>query len=236
MTGKEIIAMCSKIIKRQDLDTDLLLLFLNQQRKVVMRNNYLYKLDEWQKGFQPVDGFALIPNLKQARYVEYSLNDTRKELFRLNSFTEALQIYSSIDEVGEPIYYIIMSGGMKIIPAPPEGTINIYGEFYPADIANDNVEDTLCKELSDAIIYLGCAEYFDMLAESSQAEFWRNKGLTMIESYISEIKKQMTDDKNLLARDPFGNLGMVHGRQGMYGEMGVLTGVFTIDELTGGDI
>jgi hypothetical protein len=222
--------MCSKIIKRQDIDTDLLLQFINQQRRAVFRSTYLYKLDKWIKNIEPEDGYVEVPNLKQARYVEYSLDNKRKKLFRLNTYGEVMEIYDSMDEMGEPQYYLVLSGQLRLVPIPIEGLVNVFGEFYPDDITNSNTEDVLSKEISDAIVYLGCAEYFDMLGETDTANFWRSKGQSMLAAYMTEIKRQMTDDTELLARDPFGNLGIVHGRKSAMGT------VMTIDELSGGVI
>lgn len=228
MTGKQILLMCAKIIKRTDIDNGLLLMFINQQRKVILRSAYLYKLDKWVKGIEPENGIVLTPDLKQARFVEYSLDNKRKKLFRLNTYNEAMEIYDDVDVIGEPQHYIVLAESLKLIPIPTEGHINVFGEWYPADILNDNTEDTLCKELSDAFIYYGCAEYFDMLGEIETANFWRSKGQSMITAYFSEIKQQMTDDTDMLARDPFGNLGLVHGKKSS------VDLVMTIDELSGG--
>lgn len=213
MTGREIVAMCDKIIKRQDLDKSLLLMFINQQRRTILMDNYLYKLDKWIKYQEPENGFVKTTNLKQVRYLEYQLNGHHKPLERINTYQELLEMYDDVDMVGEPNYYLIMSGGIKIVPMPPEGVINIFGEFYPADLKEDNTEDILAEELSDVIIYFGCAEYFDMLNEQEQGAFWRAKGNAMFDKYIASVKRQMTDDKELMARDPFGNIGLVHGER-----------------------
>ena len=50
----------------------------------------------------------------------------------------------------------------------------------------------------------------------------------LLEEYISEIKRQMTDDRPLFARDPFGNLHIGHGLRKNIGF------VYDIHELTGG--
>lgn len=237
MTGTEIVSMCDKIIKRQDLDKDLLLMFINQQRKIVFRSTYLYKLLQWKRNLEPEDGFVTTKNLKQARYVEWTPSEQdnvnyestrKKKLFRLNTINEAYEIYDDVDAIGEPVHYVVMQGGLKLIPAPPIGVVNIFGEWYPEDIKEDDTEDTLAKEVSDAIIYLGCAEYFDYLAETDKATYWRTKGQTMVSTYLTEIKRQMTDDKEMLARDPFGNLGLVHGTRRERGH------VYNMDEITGG--
>lgn len=50
----------------------------------------------------------------------------------------------------------------------------------------------------------------------------------LLEGYISEIKRQMTDDRPLFSRDPFGNLYIGHGWRKNTGF------VYNVDELTGG--
>lgn len=251
MTGNEIITMCQAIIKRQDLNTDLLLMFINQQRRVVLRSNYLYKIQRWETNLEPEDGFVKVDGLKQARYVEWNpdpdenvsvdfntraqngIQSTRKKkLLRLNTIQEAFEFIDNVDVIGEPNYYIVMQDGLKIIPAPPVGVINIFGEWYPDDLENTPEslakDDKLNKEISDVILFLGCSEYFDFLDEPEKADLWRRKGQALMEQYLLEIKRQMTDDRNLFERDPFGNLGIGHGwRKG-----GVA--IYDIDELTGG--
>lgn len=239
MTGEQIVKMCNRIIKRQDLDTDLLLMLINQQRKIVFRSTYLYKIQSWKRNIEPEDGFCTLPTLKQARYVEWTpdtqdnldfTSTRKKKLFRLNTINEAYEVYDDVDIIGEPLHYVVMQNGIKVIPAPTVGVVNIFGEWYPEDIKNDNAEDPLTREVSDAIIYLACAEYFDFLAEPDKATLWRNKGTELIKAYLLEIKRQMTDDKEMYARDPFGNLGYIHGTRREQGH------VYDVDELTGGTL
>ena len=244
MNGKQIVDMCSAIIKRQDLNEDLLLQFINQQRRFILRRTYLYRIQKWVTDLEPEDGFVRTQGLKQARYVEwnprpednvdidFNMNGTderKKKLFPLNTIQEAFEIYDNVDAIGEPMYYIVMEGGLKIIPAPPIGTINIFGEWYPADLENSTEsEDGLSKEIGDIITYYACAEYFDFLTEVEKAQLWRQKGKELLDGYLSEIKRQQTDDRNLFARDPFGNLNIGHGWRKNIGF------VYDIDELTGG--
>lgn len=237
MTGKEIVQMCSDIIKRQDLNVDLLLRFINQQRQVVLRSTYLYRIQEWRRNLEPEDGFLRTPRLKQARFVEwepepqdnspYSISK-KKKLYPLNSMQDAYEIYDNVDVVGEPLHYIVMQGGLKIIPMPSKGVINIFGEWYPEDIKNDDTDDPLTKEISDVIVYNACAEYFDFLMEPEKAELWRRKAQVMLETYLTEIKRQITDDRELFARDPFGNLRLTNGRRRQRGH------IYDGYELTGG--
>lgn len=192
MNGKEIVTMCAAIIKRQDLNEDLLLQFINQQRRFILRNKYLYRIQQWRIGLEPEDGFVRTKGLKQARYVEWNpkpednvvldidtngIGERKKKLFPLNTIQEAFEIYDNVDAIGEPMYYIVMQGGLKIIPAPPIGVINVFGEWYPEDLTNDaKSEDGLSKEIGDVVVYCACAEYFDFLNETDKANLWRTKG------------------------------------------------------------
>lgn len=234
-------------------------MFINQQRRFILRSNYLYKIQKWVTGLEPEDGFVNTEgeqgSLKQARYVEWNpdpddnvavdfnthpnyengVQDGRsKKLLRLNTIQEAFEVVENVDAVGEPQYYVVMQGGIKIIPAPPVGVINIFGEWYPSDFKNgqnDNnlsQEDGLSKEIGDIIIYHSVAEYFDFLEEYDKAQMWRNKGQALLVEYLKEIKKQMTDDKELMERDPFGNLGIHHGW------FDTSQRLFNVNELTGG--
>ena len=253
MNGNQIIEMCSAIIKRQDLDKTLLLQFINQQRRFILRSTYLYRIQKWVTDLEPEDGFVRTKALKQARYVEwnpypednvridfnaeqYNFNgiqgDRKKKLFPLNTIQEAFEIYDNVDSIGEPMYYVVMQGGLKIIPAPPVGVINIFGEWYPQDYEDTDEslseEDGLSKEIADIIVYASSAEYFDFLMEPEKANIWRQKALNLLQAYLSEIKRQMTDDRPLMARDPFGNLNIGHGWRENVGF------VYNTDELTGG--
>lgn len=253
MTGNEIINMCSAIIKRQDLNRDLLLMFINQQRRFILRSNYLYKIQRWITNFEPEDGFVNTQGMKQVRYVEWNpdpednveidfntnpngqngiASGRKKKLLRLNTIQEAFEFIDNVDAIGEPAYYVVMQDGLKIIPAPTVGVINIFGEWYPPDLVDTEAslgqDDKLNKEISDVIIFNACAEYFDFLEEYEKAQLWRNKGQAQLEAYLVEIKRQMTDDRDLMERDPFGNLGIHHG----WRDTG--TNVYNTDELTGG--
>ena len=252
MNGKEIVDMCKDIIKRQDINVDLLLQFINQQRRQILRSVYLYRIQKWVVGLEPEDGFVRTQRLKQARYVEWNpdpeenvsidfntlpnasngiTGKRKKKLFPLNTIQEAFEIYDNVDAIGEPMYYIVMEGGLKIVPAPAVGVINVFGEWYPEDLTNSvSSEDGLSKEIGDIIVYAACAEYFDFLTETEKANLWRTKGQVMLEQYLKEVKRQMTDDRPLFRRDPFGNLHIGHGWRKNIGF------VYDTDELTGGTV
>ena len=245
MNGAEIVTMCSNIIKRQDLNENLLLQFINQQRRHVLRSTYLYRIQKWERNLEPEDGFVRTKGLKQARYVEWQPNPyedypfvastegtinprkpRKKKLFPLSTMQDVYRLYRNTDVVGEPRYYVVVQGGLQIVPMPTVGVINIYGEWYPEDLANSpQSEDGISKELGDVIVYLACAEYFDFLEEPEKAKTWREKGSAALAEYMREIKRQMTDDRPLFARDPFGNLPMWNKVRGI---------VYTDEELNGG--
>ena len=50
----------------------------------------------------------------------------------------------------------------------------------------------------------------------------------MLDKYNKEIKRQMTDDRELFARDPFGNAPTINGMPVRKGR------IYDVDELTGG--
>ena len=155
----------------------------------------------------------------------------KKKLLPLNTMQEVYRIYHNVDVIGEPRYYVVEHGGLRIIPMPSVGVINIYGEWYPEDLTNSaSSEDGLSKEIADIIIYCACGEYFDFLNEPEKANLWRTKGQMLLEEYIREIKRQMTDDRPLFRRDPFGNLHIVHGHYGIRGN------IYNVDELNGGTV
>lgn len=247
MNGQEIVTMCSNIIKRQDLNTDLLLQFINQQRRYILRSAYLYRIQKWEKNLEPEDGFVRTARLKQARYVEWQpdpfeeypfvastegtispSSPKKKKLLPLNTMQDVYRLYNNVDVIGEPRYYVVVQGGLQIVPMPTIGVINVYGEWYPEDLSNsEDSEDGLSKEIGDIIVYAACAEYFDFLMEPEKAQMWRQKAEAMLEQYLKEIKRQMTDDRPLFERDPFGNLPMWNKIRGK---------VYLDEELNGGTV
>ena len=57
----------------------------------------------------------------------------------------------------------------------------------------------------------------------------------MLEQYIKEIKRQMTDDRDLFVRDPFGNLNHIYGVDDYVHRRRVDMGIiYHVNELTGG--
>jgi hypothetical protein len=90
------------------------------------------------------------------------------------------------------------------------------------------IKDTLTEELGEAWVYLGSAEYYDMLGESSQGNIWRAKGNEIINSFVRQSKLQDTDDIELLHRDPFGNLPSKFPTKVVYDTV-------VVDDLDGGE-
>lgn len=234
MTGKDILDKCDKIIKRQDLDRDLLLFFINSMRREIFRDKYIYKFNQYIKNVNCVDGIIDLPTLKNPRVVEYELTDdtnvtTTTRLTKVLTYEKVLRLISSIEALGKPSYFYLNGTKIQILPVPTEGNINIYGEFWLPDLLDSNTStDITTIEMPDILVYLGCAEYFDMLDETKTGSFWRQKGIALLDQYMKQIRRQETDGVDLLKRDPFGNLsGTTYG--GSYDYEGT-----KMDEVDGG--
>ena len=235
MTGKDILDKCSQILKRQDLDRDLLLFYVNSTRKAIFRNQYIYKFNQYLKDVLCTDGVVSLPTLKNAMRVEYVATQTdgstlTNVLTKLPDYGELMDIQNNAKDIGMTQYYFVLGTEIHVAPVPISGQINIYGEFYPSDIQDsDAYTDITTTEIPDILIYLGVGEYFDMLDETDRGDKYRNKAGSLLSEYFKEIKRQQTTGLDLMARDPFGNLGNSNRKQGMYSY-----DELTIDSMDGG--
>lgn len=213
MNGKEILDVASNIIKRQDLDRALLLFFVNSTRKAILRDKQLRKLFTYIEDITMVNGKVdLTPyNLFYIKTVEWQVTDAvtgeekKVRLEKLISYNDAIDIYHSLEKVGSPKHYLVLGNYLHILAIPVEGSINIYGEVFPANLEDTLYSsDILSHEIGEALVYLGAAEYFDMLGENNSGQFWRQKGMYIVDQYVKNLKLQDSEDINLMARDPFG--------------------------------
>lgn len=212
MTGKEILDKASNIIRRQDLDRGLLLFFINSVRKAVFRERQVKRFYDYRENLNCVNGVIDMNayRIKSPKTVEYVIaNDdgttAKYYLARLVSYQQAMDIFGSLDAVGTPQAYLEMGTNMRIINVPVSGRINVYGEFWPADLADsDTSSDVMSVEVPEALIYLGAAEYFDMLGEPDKATYWRNKGIGVVDAYMAQLNKMDFDSYDAWKRRPFG--------------------------------
>lgn len=200
----------SNIIKRQDLDRSLLLFFINSTRKAIVRDTYIPRLNKFIQNIEVIEGWVTVPNLKNPSTVEFELDEFKHRLLRLNTYDDAIILFGDPNAIGAPSHYMMLENKLRIFPMPPEGMINVFGEFFPDDLTDSVIsEDVLSIEIPEVLIYLGSAEYFDMLSEPQKADYWRKKGTTMFAQYLKQLRIQETEHVEMLARDPFGNIGLV---------------------------
>jgi hypothetical protein len=91
---------------------------------------------------------------------------------------------------------------------PTTGALTVDGEFWPDDLT-DSISSTniLTSELPEAFVYLGAAEYFDYFDEIQKGQFWRQKGMAVIDSYVKQSAKQAFYGISI-DQDPLGNGGI----------------------------
>lgn len=209
MNTKEMLDKIVKIIARTDVDRTLALFFMNTARRAVLRENTIRKF----MGYRTVahmNGVIDSSGIKLVRTIEYlNAENAVTKLSRLASIEEAREKgYNDFAITGSPKYYLEMGAELWLLPVPTEGTIKIYGEFWPNDLVDDvSSSDILTAELPEAFIYLTAAEYLDYFDELEKAQYWRQKGMAIIEPYLKQDAKQHTYGVGLTS-DPLGNGGL----------------------------
>lgn len=212
MNGKEILDRASNIIRRQDLDRSLLLFFINSVRRGIFRNKQVKRFFDYKENITCLNGVIDMAaySIKSPRTVEYVVTAddgtvTKKYLARLMSYQQAMDIFGSLDAVGIPQAYLEMGTTMRILNAPATGQINIFGEFWPADLTDSNSSsDIITAEIPEALVYLGVAEYLDMLGEADKAMYWRNKGSALVDVYMAQLNSMDFNNYDAWKRRPFG--------------------------------
>lgn len=204
MTGKDILDRIALIIKRQDLDRVLLLSFVNATQRYLINNYNIPKLYSYNQNVDCLDGVIDITGYTSIHNVYWQLGGKNCPLTNTSSIDKVIDI---INSMGSPRMYLIMGTNMNIIPVPAEGTINIYGEKYPVEMA-DNISSTnlFSIEVPEVLIYYGASEYFDMLGEADKGQLWRAKGVEILTKYIRKSNWNLTNNIDMLTRDPYGNM------------------------------
>jgi hypothetical protein len=211
MNGKEILDNASNIIRRQDLDRGLLLFFINSVRRGIFRDKQVKRFFSYKENVECLDGVIdmVAYNLKSPRTIEHVKTVdgkvTKKYLARLMSYQQAMDIFGSLDAIGNPQAYLEMGTTLRILNVPATGQINIFGEFWPTDLTDSSTStDIMAIEIPEALVSLGVAEYLDMLGEADKAAYWRNKGSVLVEAYMAQINKMDFDSTDAWKRRPFG--------------------------------
>jgi hypothetical protein len=206
MTGKEIIDNIEKILAVQGsaVIRSLAVTFVNTVRKTVLREKSIRKFHSYQTVTHTNGLISGTDNkIKMPKTVE--CNNNKLTMFK--SFDQAKSVIDDFAAEGTPLYYLKLGADIQLLPVPTTGTVKIYGEFWPNDIADNSTSDITTIELPEAWIYLGAAEYLDYFDEVKQGEFWRQKGQYIVAEYLKQDAKQNLYGVGL-TYDPLGNGGV----------------------------
>ena len=208
MTGEEIVNLAVSIVRRQDatIRTEMIT-YINSARKAVLRDQKINRLYRYVTnvplGSGVIDMAAQL--IKSVRVVEYDNGTTKTKLAQVYSYQEVVDLYGSLAASGTPTGFFELGASLYILPAPTAGTINIYGEFWPADLADlPSSADITTVELGDAWGYLGAALYFSVMQEFDKAQYWQQIGLAAMQKYIAQGTQQAFDTTDAWNRRPFG--------------------------------
>lgn len=208
MNAKEMLDKAVKIIARQDIDRDLMLLFMNAARKAVLRDRDITRFYQQLNNVSVTSGVIdTIPlNLKSAKYIEFGQGSEKKPLAKFADYNTARKEYPDFTVTGEPRYYIELGTQIIILPSYTGTAINIIGEVWPADLI-DNITSTdiTTMEIPEAWIYLAVAEYFDYFDETDKGNYWRQKGVLLVDQYIEQLQLQASYGVHALVGPYFTN-------------------------------
>lgn len=225
----------ANILRRQDLDRNLLLLFINTARRAILRDKPVRRFFAYRQNLPVVSGLidAGASRIKNAHVVEWFKDNgdgttVKVYLAKLFSYRQAMELFGSLTGIGEPQAFLEMGADIRVLPAPSTGQINVYGEFWPEDLLDSPASsDVTTVEMPEALVYLGAAEYFDLLSEAQKGQYWRQKGLAIVESYLAQMQKMEFEHYDVWKRRPFGK-GTRKARAVNYGG-------FTLEDLDMGE-
>lgn len=208
MNAKEILDTVKLIVKRQDFDRTLALFLLNTCIKDLVRNYRLPMFDLLKTISFDVYGqiSSSNNNIKNLINVEWvNASNSRSVLSRVKHYEAARKNFDFTD-TGEPLAYVTMGDIIKILPTPNEGTIQIFAEYYPDSLIDDVTStNAITADVGNCLAFLVSAEYFDMLQDEVRGKYWKQKGLAILQEYLSFVKNRELQNLNPLERDPFGN-------------------------------
>ena len=237
MNGKEIMDHAANILRRQDLDRKLLLLFINTARRTVFQGKRVRCLFSFRENLPMENGLidADANRIKSAHVVEWFKDNgdgttVKVSLAKLFSYRQAMDLFGSLLTIGEPQAFLEMESAIRVLPVPIPGAgqINVFGEFWPGDVLDSqDYSDVTTIEMPEALVYLGASEYYDFLGEAQKGQYWRQKGLAIVESYLAQMQKMEYEHYDVWKRRPFGK-GTRKARVASYSG-------FTVDNLDMGE-
>ena len=207
MNTSEIIDKAKQIIARTDVDRSLMLFFINSIIRGILRDKSIHKFYD-HKIMAHTNGVIDGASLKSVIDVFYTLDDETSKLLKIPDYKTAVSLYSDFTATGTPVYYLEEGTEIRILPVPTDGTLTVAGEFWPDDLTDSaSSSNVLTVEIPEALVYLGASEYFDYFDETTKGNYWRQKGMTILESYIQQSAKQTLYKINIDS-DPLGNGGI----------------------------
>ena len=211
MTGKQMLDLCQKIIKRQDLDRPLLLFYLNSIRKSVLRSTYIFPNEQTKECTFNSDGEIGVSSslIKNVKYVEFETDDSERIVLKKIAGYDKARSMFDFSETDNPSHYVEVGDKIILLPIPESGKVFVTGEFYLSDVQDDtNDVDQHTADISDGLVYMATAEYFDMLDEVQKGQAWRQKGIQFLAEYVKHLKLRRSENLSMMNYDPFGNLGL----------------------------
>ena len=206
MNTYDIISKAKTIIARTDVDRSLMLFFINSIIKGILRDKSIHKFYS-HNVMTHTSGVIDGTTVKSVADVFYTETDSSK-LLKIPDYKTAIELFPDFTVTGTPLYYFEDGTNIRILPVPTTGKVTVAGEFWPSDltdsIASSNI---LSVEIPEALVYLGASEYFDYYDETTKGNYWRQKGMTILDSYIRQSAKQTLYKINI-DTDPLGNGGI----------------------------
>jgi hypothetical protein len=143
--------------------------------------------------------------IKSVRLAEYDDGAAVTRLKAVFSRQDAIDIYKSFAVAGKPTGYMVEGTSIFILPVPATGTVNVAGEFWPADLTDSAASsDITTIELGDAWAYMGAALYLEAKGEPEKAKTWSEKGLAAVDFYVAQQNERLADSTDAWRRWPFG--------------------------------
>lgn len=193
MDARTMLDRAVQILARQDVDRTLLLFFMNTARRAVVRDKDISRFYQQLSGITPVNGSVdkSALNIKTVKLVEQEDGSGRRPLSKLDNYESARRIYPDFKVKGTPRHYFELGSTLYVVPVPTGGSLSILAEVWPAELTDSATSsDSLTEELPEAWIYLAAAEYLDYFDEPDRGQFWRQKGMTLIDQYLKELNNQ----------------------------------------------